>query len=879
MKKSSYLENNEHKRKHELVILLSVMTILNILFYWKFIIGKEYFLVSSDVGIQQYAALVRFIEHFKEGLKGWSFLDGMGNSYDFSSYVISPNILLLLFGRENLKYTFIWYHLVKMYLAAIIFYFALNKIGINKKAAVYGALCYVYSAPFIVRSFWASYALEFVIFALVLYALECYFQDNNWKLLILAIFLVGSQLQLYHMVVYAVAMLFYALIRNYLVTNHKGKEFWKYIGKCSIIMIVSVILLLYRLVPEVVSTFSSSRVASVGTQMQSSTTWMELFKIASPDRLIAVFNSFFAISLEGSIGNTTFCSNALDGPLFYVGVLALVLFPQCFKLFEKKGKKIWIGLVLFIVAYCMIPGISYVCNLGADEDYFKLSTMWMSVLLIASAAFVLGRIWQGTYVIDKALLWITYGILLLSFVGVNLGNAEFRSRVNIIMLIKVIFYLSVWVIFLLLCEKVKNKKIIYCIFGILICSEIYFFVHPTMTTAENLADGLKYAVDFENNQKLIDEVKAIEPDEFYRIYFRDSRMFDYNTESVLCNFNSMGYGSQNVKSGYVNFLNAIESEPTYRPVWKRSNGFLSRYMIDSLASVKYAILEENEVPPRGFEKLGEEDNYIIYRNKYSMPLGVVMDKVISSEEFENLSIRQKDVALLNGIVSDEVDVGKLESYENILQVDSEKIALEDMILEGMKVDKEKTGEYKLYCESEELNRISIPVNELKWNDANEYIISFEFYTPCENNIFVQWNENGEWKQKILEVAEGKNTVNFTIDCNQTDVVLLYFQQGEYEINNLHYESSNSQQIDQIYEMSTNNRQYLKMTSFCDNRIEGTIESQKDAYLFFMIPYDNNWKAYVDGKSVEVKQVDYGFMGVDIKKGNHTIKMEYVPNGL
>ena len=105
-------------------------------------------------------------------------------------------------------------------------------------------------------------------------------------------------------------------------------------------------------------------------------------------------------------------------------------------------------------------------------------------------------------------------------------------------------------------------------------------------------------------------------------------MADYNTESVLYNFNSMGYGEQSVKSGYVDFLEAIEAVPTYRPVWKRSNGFLSRYMIDSLASVKYAVLDKTETPPRGFEKIGENENYNIYRNNYSRVIKVVKGWVI-----------------------------------------------------------------------------------------------------------------------------------------------------------------------------------------------------------------------------------------------------------
>ena len=93
------------KEKYSWIWLVVLMTILNLLFYWKFIIGKEFFLVSKDMAIQQYSSLVNWLNHIGDGIKGWSFSEGMGNSYDFSGQTFSLNIFLLLFGKENLKYT------------------------------------------------------------------------------------------------------------------------------------------------------------------------------------------------------------------------------------------------------------------------------------------------------------------------------------------------------------------------------------------------------------------------------------------------------------------------------------------------------------------------------------------------------------------------------------------------------------------------------------------------------------------------------------------------------------------------------------------------------------------------------------------------------
>ena len=45
----------------------------------------------------------------------------------------------------------------------------------------------------------------------------------------------------------------------------------------------------------------------------------------------------------------------------------------------------------------------------------------------------------------------------------------------------------------------------------------------------------------------------------------------------------------------------------------------------------------------------------------------------------------------------------------------------------------------------------------------------------------------------------------------------------------------------------------------------------------MIPFDENWEIYVDGKKMQLQQVDYGFMGVEIMAGKHDIRLRYVPD--
>ena len=81
----------------------------------------------------------------------------------------------------------------------------------------------------------------------------------------------------------------------------------------------------------------------------------------------------------------------------------------------------------------------------------------------------------------------------------------------------------------------------------------------------------------------------------------------------------------------------------------------------------------------------------------------------------------------------------------------------------------------------------------------------------------------------------------------------------------------------IFEFAKREYDVVLVDTYENNLITGTIETEKDSFLLFMIPFDKNWELYVDGKEAQLQQVDYGFMGSRIAAGNHAIKLDYVPD--
>src|SRR5699024_5699304 len=82
-----------------------------------------------------------------------------------------------------------------------------------------------------------------------------------------------------------------------------------------------------------------------------------------------------------------------------------------------------------------------------------------------------------------------------------------------------------------------------------------------------------------------------------------------------------------------------------------------RTILDRLASVKYFVIknEENQYLPYGYQWLSgtakkNGKTYEAYRCQDALPVGYTYDSYISREEYEKMSVTEKQQALLQGIV-------------------------------------------------------------------------------------------------------------------------------------------------------------------------------------------------------------------------------------
>ena len=67
---------------------------------------------------------------------------------------------------------------------------------------------------------------------------------------------------------------------------------------------------------------------------------------------------------------------------------------------------------------------------------------------------------------------------------------------------------------------------------------------------------------------------------------------------------------------------------------------------------------------------------------------------------------------------------------------------------------------------------------------------------------------------------------------------------------------------------------LELTEFTSTTVKGTINCNRNGFLYTSIPQDGNWTVYVDGISVSPTLIGDAMIGVYLIGGPHSVEMVY-----
>ncbi len=533
-------------------------------------------------------------------------------------------------------------------------------------------------------------------------------------------------------------------------------------------------------------------------------------------------------------------------PMIFVGLLPFILTILFFTLKSIKFhvKLIYGIFFAFLIASFYIEALDLFWQGMHTPNMFLHRYAWIfSTLLIYTAAEVLNRL-------RELKVWNFLVSLFLLVTGF-LATIYLKSHYSFLTDLNILLTLEFVVVYSLLLLAVIKKFISVNLFAILI--SLFIMVEMSLNASSQI-DGIAKEWGFASRSAYNRDIPAMES---FSTYIRnqftrtekletqtgnDSMKFNYNGISQFSSVRNRSASSTLDKLGF-------KSSGTNLNLRYANNSILA----DSLFGIQYNI-SENPIDKYGFQDVYQKDNLTLYENQYSLPIAFASQSVYNDVKFNEHTL-DNQASFLNQFANVNFDYFSPIPYEK-----TEKI--------------ENTND---------LISITSSSNE----DA---AIQYQIEVPENSQVYLSFTNlhfSNDKQKKIDILVNGEKKI-FT-----TDNVFSFFNLGytkEKKTFNIHVSFPGNSQVSfespTFYRLDTQTlteaiqkiKEQPVTVSTSKNKVFATYDVQQDTSIFFTIPYDKGWSAYQDGKKIEIKQAQTGFMKVDVPKGKGTITLSFIPNG-
>lgn len=531
-------------------------------------------------------------------------------------------------------------------------------------------------------------------------------------------------------------------------------------------------------------------------------------------------------------------------PMIFVGLFPFILTILFFTLKSIKFhvKLIYVIFFAFLIASFYIEALDLFWQGMHTPNMFLHRYAWIfSTLLIYTAAEVLKRL--------KELKVWNFLVSLFLVVAGFLATIYLKSHYSFLTDLNILLTLEFLVVYSLLLLAVIKKFISVNLFAILIS---LFIIVEISLNASSQMDGIVKEWGFASRSAYSRDIPAMESfstyigNQFTRTEKletqtgNDSMKFNYNGISQFSSVRNRSASSTLDKLGF-------KSSGTNLNLRYANNSILA----DSLFGIQYNI-SDSPIDKYGFKDIYQKDNLTLYENQYSLPIAFASQSVYNDVKFNEHTL-DNQASFLNQLANVDFDYFSPIPYEKTENTD-------DLISVTSSSNEDAAIQYQ----------IEVPENS-------------QVYLSFTNLHF------SNDKQKKVDILVNGEKKTFT-----TDNVFSFFNLGytkETKTFNIHVSFPGNSQVSfespTFYRLDTQTlteaiqkiKEQPVTVSTSKNKVFATYDVQQDTSIFFTIPYDKGWSAYQDGKKIEIKQAQTGFMKVDVPKGKGTITLSFIPNGL
>ena len=786
------------------------------------------------------------------------------------NYYAIGDPLNLLYGFVSPKNTETMYNfmiVLRMYLAGITFIMYARKMKKRSYGTVIGALVYVFSGfcfrlglrhPFFIN--------PMIYFPLLCLGIEKIYQRERPYVFIFAV-CVSAMSNYYFLYMLTIFAVIYAWIRFYKYSEeNKIKTFFLTILKFGMYYTLGIAMAAVILLPSVIGFLGNGRYGN-GADWKS---------------LIVYPGKYYLLFIENFIGYGNMGSNTNAGYLPNVGIVVLfTLFSQRMK--HKKYRAAFIASIIALI----LPIFGYAFN-----GFSYANNRWAFALSFI-VALLTAEMYPRLFVMSKRQqIGIGAGIIIYTVfcIIVNASGEEILKNKGIMAACGLI---AVFYILLLIFQRLgydTQKRIVRVSMAILLLISVgvhgYYRFDPKgyAYTQEFMDQGQAYRTLKEDNIRMLS--KANDPS-VYRVHAEGYR---YKNYGLINHLNTIsGYYSITAKC----VTDTIKGYDTLGMQYAdKYKGVDQRLGLLSLAGVKYITVAHNSQVakdvssmgdvPYGVEKLRKKGNITLYKNKYALPFAYAYDSYMTEQQYEQLNGIGKEQAMLAQIILNQHPADKeIQHNEQRNGPDIQTISLPETRISSPKGKKyaditvpvEKDKETYLYFKN--------LVYHGKKNGDDKFILTGRKGTKgilvTQNDVQQKIHIQSTFNPYYFGRKDYIVKINHQTSKAKEKVRLNFLSPGEYEFDDISLITVPKKDV--LARLKERKENSMKQIQYEGNHFRGVYHAKKDQILCVTIPYSKGWKATVNGNRTKIYKANGMFMGIIMKKGTQSVKLDYETPGL
>ena len=816
-----------------------------------------------------------FIEH-KLSLPLWDMHIGYGSDIltTLHYYVIGdPLTLLSVFvpaSKTEALYAFLIF--LRIYLAGIAFsrYSFYHKN--SKQATFMGTMIYIFAGWTIYAAMKHPYFSNPMIYLpLILLGIDKIYKKQKPYVFIWSVALAGLS-NFYFFYMLGIFMVLYAIFRYFdLFADRSIKNIGKWLGVFAVYSVIAVLIAAVILLPVILPVF--------GTDRFKAENYVPLFY----DRI------YYEKYLGCLIGE-----NMIQ---WGVAGYTAVSLAGVFVLFSKKKKytALKAGFVLLNV-FLLLPYAGHVLN---GLSYVSNRWIWAYGMLIA---YIFVKIYPELFALTLTEKRKVFVMLLIYCILALLPEAA-RTQRNLMAM--VLLSLSTFIVLSFGNIFTRERNLTVMVAGFLIAGILFNMHYQYSYEKDYLSEFTDSGEALEKLETGVDRaVLSTDDPSVYRYDQMDTNSSE--NSSMQMGTNSTAYYFSVASSSIANFFDEMYLNTPWEQHYNNLDG---RTILDRLASVKYFVVKKGKESdlPYGYSRLSGEaekngKTYLAYADEDALPLGYTYDSWISREDYDKMTVTEKQQALLQGVVLDDSSLPETETHFNDREVSYYTSEGKGCRLKnGKVVVTQENAQLKLVFKGEENAETYLitegldyeglspreMISDKKWSKMTTYE---QNKLLEENSNWRYWKESqkasiqigGRFLKKTIQIFTDKYNAysgkhNFLCNTGYSEkgrhtITLTFENTGVYSFDSLKIYCQPMTEIDS--QTSKLGEEVLTDVKIGNNEINGKISLSDTKALVLSIPYSEGWMAYVDGEETELKEANTMYMALELPKGDHEIHLVY-----